>query len=320
MILFDERAREFYNCFKRVGDKMEKEVEPAMQSFLDFLQFERKLSKNTILSYEYNLKEFSLFLKSIQKTSLNCTQKEIELFLKRCYEKAAKTRAHYLTVLKSYYQFLLEEGSISKNPCELIVSPSIPKNLPHYLTMEEVDLILDIPLNNAYDYRNKAMLELLYATGMRISELIGLHLYDVDLNECLVRVHGKGDKDRIVPINNAAHDSLKVYIDEYRSTLLRHKPSVYLFINSRKGPISRQGFFKILKAICKEKKIEKNVSPHMLRHSFATHLLNNGADLRIVQELLGHSDISTTQIYTHISDEKKKHDYAYHPRNKKDGN
>lgn len=295
-------------------------IEVPMQSFLDFLQFERKLSKNTILSYEYNLKEFSIFLKSIHQTSLTCTQKDIEFFLKENYEKSAKTRAHYLTVLKSYYQFLLEEDKILKNPCELIVSPSIPKNLPHYLTLDEINSLLDIPLNNAYDYRNKAMLELLYATGMRISELIGLNIHDVDLNECLVRVHGKGDKDRIVPINRAAHDSLKIYIEEYRSHLLRNKPSVYLFINSRKGPISRQGFFKILKALCQAKKIKKNVSPHMFRHSFATHILNNGADLRIVQELLGHSDISTTQIYTHISNEKKRQDYQFHPRNKKDGN
>lgn len=295
-------------------------ISETMRLYLNYLQFERKLSKNTILSYENDLKIFSKFLEKRGSTDISCKCADIETFLKSIHEKNPRTRAHSLTVLKSYYQFLVEEEKILKNPCDEISSPSIPQKLPNYLTIEEVDQLFDIDLNTPYDYRNKAMLELLYATGMRISELITLRIQDVDFSSDFVHVLGKGDKDRIIPINNSAHVSLYQYYQEYRPLLLKNRECEYLFINNRMKGISRQGFFKILKALCIQKGIKKEVSPHVLRHSFATHLLNNGADLRIVQELLGHADISTTQIYTHISDEKKKRDYTYHPRNKKDEN
>lgn len=292
-------------------------IDEYMQNYLDYLQDERGLSKNTIASYENDLHTFHEYLK---KDSLNCTEEIIRTFLKEMNEKKATTASHYLTVLKSYYSFLVEEEKIQKNPCENFIAPKIEKKLPHYLTMEEVDKLLDIPLNNAYDYRNKAMLELLYATGMRVSEMINLKIQDIDFAEDFVHVEGKGDKTRIIPINDTSKEYLLKYMQEYRGCLLKNSSSEYIFINNRKTKITRQGFFKILKALCKEKHIEKEVSPHTLRHSFATHLLNNGADLRIVQELLGHSDISTTQIYTHISNEKKANDYQYHPRNKKEEN
>jgi integrase/recombinase XerD len=214
---------------------------------------------------------------------------------------------------------LIRENISSINPLENIKQPKIEKKLPSYLTVSEIDKLLDIPLNNAYDYRNKAMLELLYATGIRISELINLRISDIDFDNDFIRIVGKGNKERIVPFNDISKDYLLKYIEDYRKVLLKKKDSEYLFINNLSRQISRQGFFKILKEICSKQGINKNVSPHILRHSFATHLLNNGADLRIIQELLGHSDLSTTQIYTEVLNEKLKNDYnESHPRAKKE--
>ena len=160
------------------------------------------------------------------------------------------------------------------------------------------------------------MLETIYASGLRVSELVNLKINNLDFNECIIRIYGKGNKERIVPINDASKLALQIYINDYRSFLLKGKDSEYVFINNFGNKISRQGFFKILKKVCNENGINKHVSPHTLRHSFATHLLNNGADLRVIQELLGHSNLTTTQIYSHLSNEKIKEDYQNHPRNK----
>lgn len=301
-------------------------LENFMESYLNYLQFERKLSFNSLESYRYNLKAFCAFLNYKHMESFYCQRKDIEAFLLYSKEKSVTTRSHYLTCLRSYYQFLMEEGivyqgkKIESNPCDLIPLPATPKKIPQYLTIDEVDRLLDVQFSTPYDYRNKAMLELLYATGMRVSELTHLKIQDIDFDEDFVHVQGKGDKERIIPMNDTAKRFLLCYIREYRPLLLGEKSSEYLFINNRKTRISRQGFFKMIKSLCTLNGIEKDVHPHILRHSFATHLLNNGANLRVVQELLGHSDISTTQIYTHISDEKKKRDYEFHPRNKKEEN
>ena len=211
---------------------------------------------------------------------------------------------------------MLNENIISSNPCTNISSPKIPKKLPNYLTEEEVDRLLNITLKTPYDYRNKAMLETLYATGLRITELCNLKISDIDLNNCFLRVVGKGKKERIVPLTDLAIKYLNIYVKNYRNEILKEKDSEYLFISNIQKNISRQGFFKIIKSQMKIADIKKNVSPHVLRHSFATHLLKHGADLRIIQELLGHEDIQTTQIYAHLVNEKLKKDYEYHPRNK----
>ena len=232
---------------------------------------------------------------------------------------AEKSRAHYLTVIRNFYEFLVLEDLIDSNPCETVKSPKISSTLPHYLTEGEVNQLLNIDLKTHYDYRNKAMLELLYATGIRVSELINLKLTNIDLDEDLIRVLGKGSKERISPISDEAEKYLKIYIEEHRNFLLKNKDSEYIFINNFGNPISRQGFFKNLKQISKKQGIDKDISPHTLRHSYATHLLSHGADLRIIQELLGHSDIVTTQIYTHLLNEQLKKEYEYHPRAKKDG-
>ena len=284
--------------------------------YLDYLQFERKLSDNTLKSYRNDLKDFDIFFGSELK---DLSFSDIKKYLLSLKNESARTVAHYLTVINSFYTFLVNDGVIKENPCSNIESPKLPKKLPNYLTEDEIDKLLDIRLETMYDYRNKAMLELLYATGLRISELVNLKITDIDLHNCFVRVFGKGKKERIVPISDVAIKYLNIYISEYRNEILGNTISDYLFISNAKTNISRQAFFKILKKECKLKGIDKEVSPHVLRHSFATHLLKHGADLRIIQELLGHEDISTTQIYAHLVNEKLKSDYEYHPRNKMEG-
>lgn len=290
-----------------------------IEKYIDYLKYEKKLSDNTLKSYQNDLQIFAEFFNN--KNLTNLSVKDIHNFIDYLNKenKTATTIAHNMTVINSFYTFLNNEDSSIINPCTNISGPKLPQRLPHYLTEEEVDLLLDIKLNNAFDYRNKAMLELLYATGIRVSELINLKFVNLDLENDIVRVMGKGSKERIVPLGDIAIYHLKEYLDIYRKTLLKNKTSEYLFINNLGNPISRVGFFKIIKKLCSEKGIKKNVSPHILRHSFATHLLAHGADLRVIQEMLGHSDISTTQIYAHLINEKLKKDYEeFHPRSHKD--
>lgn len=299
---------------------MNKELPYGMQKFLDTLKYVNKLSKNTLISYEENLCVFREYLNNKDPYSLS--RQDIENFFIKERDKTDTTRAHYLTVINRFYIFSVEEGLTTYNPCEGIPLPKITKDLPKYLTYEEVNKILDIPLNTPYDYRTKAMLELLYATGMRISELLSLRFTNISLSENLVRVEGKGSKERIIPFNEISKKYLKLYIEEYRGYLIKKgKNYEELFLNNRGTPITRQGFFKILKTICLHAGIKKDVSPHTLRHSFATHLLSNGADLRVIQELLGHSDITTTQIYTHVTKEHEKEEYLKsHPRSQMNPN
>lgn len=284
--------------------------------FIDYLKFERKLSDNTICSYSNDLKDFDVFFKGDLK---DLQYKDLVKYIESISSLNSRTINHHITVINSLYNFLMDEGIIGQNPCVNLVSPKMEKKLPVYLTEEEIDNLLDLRLVTPYDYRNKAMFELLYATGLRISELVNLKITDVDLDNCFIRVFGKGKKERIVPVSEIALKYLVIYVKNYRNEILKTHVSDYLFISNCYKNISRQGFFKILKAECKRAGIEKNVSPHVLRHSFATHLLKHGADLRIIQELLGHEDISTTQIYAHLVNEKMKDDYKYHPRNEIDG-
>ena len=296
----------------------ENKLPEYMQKYIDTLQYERKLSKNTILSYQDNLKTFWEYI--APKDPLKVTKEDIEKFLKFEQEKKVTTKAHYFTVLQNFYLFCLYEGYTKINPCETIHMPKLPDKLPNYLTYEEVDRLLDMPLKTDYDYRTKAMLELLYATGMRVSELLSLRFSNIDLENTIVRVEGKGSKERIIPFNDTSKKYLELYLNFYRPKLIKPgKNYEELFLNNRGTPMTRQGLFKLLKQLCKELGIKKNVSPHILRHSFATHLLNAGADLRVIQEFLGHSSISTTQIYTHVSKEHIKTEYIEsHPRSKKE--
>ena len=278
--------------------------------YLEYLKYERRVSDNTVESYGENLKKLT---QNINKDILSLTTSDIRMILNNM-ETSPKTKAHYLSVLNSFYNYMIFNGVIKNNPCNGIKLPKLEKKLPNYLTIEEIDKLLDIKLIKPIDYRNKAMLEVLFATGTRISELINLTLNQIDYNECIIRVLGKGKKDRIIPIGNTAMEYLKLYINEYRRFIIKLKNSEYVFINKNGTKISRQGFFKILKKLVKEAGIEKDVSPHTLRHSFATYLLNNGADLRIIQELLGHENLVTTEIYSHLSNKKIEEDYQHHPR------
>lgn len=276
----------------------------------EYLITEYNTSKNTRDSYLYDLKELATFY---NKNIAYLKREDIQEYLRKLVNKKARTKAHYLTVFNSFYSFLVKENIIAINPCENIKMPKLEKKLPEYLSVEEVDKLLDIKTNTVYEKRNKAMLEMLYGTGVRISELINLTMSNIFLEDKMIKVFGKGSKERIIPINTYALDCLADYLQFGRSALLGTKTSEYVFISSRRTKITRQAFFKIIKKLCEEAGIKKNISPHILRHSFATHLLHNGADLRIVQELLGHSDISTTQIYTHLTNEKLENEYDKHP-------
>lgn len=283
--------------------------EKDVLSFLEYLKYERRLSVNTIDSYGENL---LLVSKYLNKNLINATRDDIKNFFDN-FDGDVKTKAHYLTVLNSFYKYLLFMGKCSINPCDGIKHPKLSKKLPEYLTSEEINKLFDIRLTKPIDYRNKAMLEVLYATGTRISELINLELNQIDFDECIIRVTGKGKKDRIIPIGDTAMDALKNYILNYRIFLVKTNDNNYVFLNKNGSKISRQGFFKILKGLAFDAGIKKDISPHTIRHSFATNLLNNGADLRIIQELLGHENLQTTEIYSHLTNKKIEDDYQNHP-------
>ena len=281
-----------------------------IEKYLDYLKYERKLSNNTVASYRYNLIKASEYFNNQDITYLN--EDDIRMFLYK-NEDSSRTKAHYLTALKTFYDYMVELEIIKVNPSINIKMPKLEKRLPKFLTEEEVNKLLDIKLMKPIDYRNKAMMEVLYATGVRISELLNLTLSNYSREEDLIKVMGKGKKERIIPLSDITMKYLDLYINEYRNFLLKEKSSEYIFVNYNGNKMSRQGFFKILKELCDKSGINKEISPHILRHSFATHLLNNGADLRIIQELLGHENISTTEIYSHVSNEKIQEDYKKHP-------
>ena len=297
-------------------------LEVAKSNFINYCEYEKGLSNNTQKSYHYELKDYLNFL--IQKRKKTDTteiiQEDIEAYLKDCYQRNedSKTVAHKLTTLNNFHQYLEKEEGEKNNPTEFIDRPKIKKTLPHCLNEKELNDLLDIPLHTPFDYRNKAMLELMYGTGVRVSELIQLSVYDIDFNNAILRVKGKGSKERLVPVGEYALSALKQYL-EVRHQLLKKKQCDALFLNSRGSAISRQGFFKNLKQLLKEKGLNTEISPHSLRHSFATQLLEHGADLRSIQIMLGHSDMATTKIYTHITNKKINHDYLEnHPRAKKE--
>ncbi len=293
--------------------KNEKIIDKSVDEYLTYLKYERKLSNNTYESYRYNLIKVGEYFNN--NNLLELSEDDIRMFLYKSKE-SSKTNAHYLTVLKSFYDYMLDLEKIKVNPCSNIKQPKLEKSLPKFLTVNEVDKLLNIDLKKPIDYRNKAMLEVLYATGMRISELLNLTLSNYNPEDGSIKVMGKGSKERYVPISDVAIKYLNLYLNKYRKYIIKNS-SDYIFVNYNGKKMSRQGFFKILKALCQKSGINKEISPHILRHSFATHLLNNGADLRIIQELLGHASISTTEIYSHISNKKIKEDYQKHPHYKK---
>lgn len=281
--------------------------------FMVYLELELNYSDHTIASYSNDLNRLSIYLG--KKNILKLSVRDIEKYLKTLSDLSPASISHAISSLRTFYNYYIKLGNISVNPMDSIRQPKLGSHLPDYLTIEEVDKLLTIHVNDGFTARNKAILELMYATGLRISEVVSLEFKNIDIEDCIVRVMGKGSKERIVPINDAAIDALNAYIKEYRTEMLIGNVHNYIFVNNHGKMMTRQGVFKMIKAECQKKGLDKNISPHTLRHTFATHLLENGADLRIIQELLGHSDISTTQIYTHLTNKKLHDDYKeYFPR------
>ncbi|MDQ0233587.1 site-specific tyrosine recombinase XerD [Metabacillus malikii] len=296
-------------------------MKDQIKDFIHYLIVERGLSNNTIISYERDLKSYMNYLiNSHQIDSFNIvTRLHIIQFLKSLKEagKSSKTIARHTASIRSFHQFLLREKQADQDPTVLIESPQLERKLPKILTLDEVERLLETPkLTSPFGYRDKAMLELLYATGIRVSEMIHLNVADIHLTMGFIRCYGKGNKERIIPIGRTASEVLTTYLEKGRAALIKGKaPTDALFVNHHGKRISRQGFWKNLKKIALEANVKKELTPHTLRHSFATHLLENGADLRAVQEMLGHADISTTQIYTHVTKTRLKDVYnQFHPR------
>lgn len=295
-------------------------IEDAIVDFIQYCLFEKGLTDQTVSSYQNDLDVYLSFLQDKNVFLVkDITSDYIKEFLKiRGNSESTSTVAHNLTVIKNFHKYLIKENIVKEDVSLFISRPKLQKRLPRALTVEEVDLLLDITLNTPFDYRNKAMLELMYGAGLRVSELVSLTLNQIDLENGLIRIMGKGRKEREIPIGEYGVYYLKLYLEHRGMLIKNHRTEDALFLNNHGKQITRQGFFKILKQLLLDKGLNPDVSPHTLRHSFATHLLSHGADLRSIQEMLGHSDISTTKIYTHVSDEKVEADYKkYHPREHK---
>ncbi|MCI6349359.1 MAG: tyrosine recombinase [Tenericutes bacterium] len=283
-----------------------------------FLKTEKKLGNNTIDSYILDIIKFYEWNNNSDITYMSKKQILEYISYLRSYLNEKSINRH-ISSLKGFYLYLVDNNIIRESPLEEIYSLKTKKTLPKYLSVEEVDRLLNINLKTPFDYRNKAMLEVMYATGLRVSELVGLCFSNIDFENSLIRVNGKGKKDRIVPLGEIAQYYLKIYINDYRSKLLNKNNYDFIFLNNHGKPISRQGFNFILNNIRKEVKIDKDITPHTLRHSFATHLLERGADIRSIQEMLGHENISTTNIYTYVVNNVLRENYdTYFPRAKKE--
>lgn len=295
-------------------NKNNKDILEKYQIYL--LTVKQKEEKTTVSSYIEDIYKYLEYMENNKiKTALNIEYQNITNYLKYLdnnnYETSSIIRK--IVSIKLFHKYLSEEYKI-KDISSKIINPRLRRKLPNILTIEEVDNLLDIKLNTPFDYRNKAMLELMYSSGLRVSELVDLKLNNIDLDNGYVRCLGKGKKERIIPIGEIAIEYLKKYINEYRNSMKKGYYTENVFLNNHGKNITRQGFFLIIKNIAKEKNIDKNITPHMLRHSFATHLLNNGANLRTIQEMLGHSSITTTQIYTNVSNDIIKENYELYKR------
>ncbi len=278
------------------------EIGNLFQRYLTFLSVERGLSPHTLEGYKRDLGDFVGYLSVVGEGPLMVSPRTFSGYLMHLASRglSPSTIRRRFSALRGFYVFVMEAGLISRDPTEDVDTPKTWKALPHVLDLSEVDRLLEAPQSQTpLGLRDRTMLELLYATGVRVSELVGLRLMDVDLEEGLVRLQGKGQKERVVPMGQEAIDWLKRYLQIRRE--MDKKGSPYLFLTTRGGSMTRQRFWQLVKGYARAVGITKRISPHTLRHSFATHLLERGADLRVIQELLGHADISTTQIYTHVA-------------------
>lgn len=288
-----------------------------LRDFLTYLSVEKGLSKNTIESYSIDLRKFQDFLLQKNKSFSSFTKTDVVDFIETLRSEGYSTSSicRYISSIKGLCKYLIIENIIKEDPSENLQTPKRWERLPKSLTISEIIsfLELDTPIDKPTMIRDSVMLELLYSSGLRVSELVSLKVEDINLEAGFIRVLGKGSKERIVPVNMRAIGRLKSYLRKERLEILKKRQSSYLFVTGRGRPLTRQRFWQAIKALGKKKGIE--LSPHTLRHSFATHLLEGGADLRSVQKMLGHSDISTTQIYTKVTTERLKKVYTkHHPR------
>lgn len=294
-----------------------------IKDFEYYLTNEKGSSKNTISSYLRDLNQYALFLEKYQEVTKpdQITRKHLENYMKTLKAKVtAKTQARKLTAIKSFHHFLLLEREINEDITLSFSAPKVEKSLPKVLSVDEVLRILkQVDIDKPMGLRNSALLELIYGSGLRVTELLDIKMEDIHLAHGYIMVHGKGNKERLVPISDMSMSTIRAYITKSRPKILGKEKTSYLFLNQTGSRLSRQGFFKLLKKLAHDANVETECSPHTLRHSFATHLLENGMDLRTLQTLLGHEDISTTQIYTHISQKRIKEIYHMaHPRAKED--
>ncbi len=292
--------------------------DPLIERFLDNLWAERGLSDNSLQSYRHDLLSLNDRLAEQGKTLTSASREDLLAVLAGEVRqgKSPRSISRYLSAYRQFYRWLVREGTIKADPVALIESPKTGRGLPKALTEDQVESLLAAPdTGTMLGMRDRAMLELMYATGLRVSELVGLELSNLNLNQGVIRVIGKGQKERLVPIGDEAHDSLNLYLSSGRPEILKGVQTDSVFVTTRKAGMTRQAFWYMVNRYAALCDISRKLSPHMLRHSFATHLLNHGADLRVVQLLLGHSDLSTTQIYTHIAREglKRMHE-THHPR------
>jgi integrase/recombinase XerD len=289
-----------------------------IDNYLDAIWMEKGLSQNSLDSYGRDLKAFAAWLEPQKLNLLVVSGQNLQWFLSHRFEQglSARTTARQLSCLRGFYRHLLRENRVQEDPTALVDNPKLGRPLPKSLTESDVEALLDAPdVDDCLGLRDRAMLEVLYATGLRVSELVGLKLHQVNLRQGVVRVFGKGSKERLVPLGDESMGWLEKYTREARPALLNQVQSDVLFPSTRAQQMTRQTFWHRLKRHVQKAGIDKPVSPHTLRHAFATHLLNHGADLRVVQLLLGHSDLSTTQIYTHIANSRMKALHAeHHPR------
>ena len=294
-------------------------MEELIQEFLNYIAVERGLAKNTIEAYARDLRQFDVYLQNTDiRNAEQVTAKTIVNYLKVLHQinMGAASVSRKLAAIKSFFHYAMRERRVRIDPSVTIDSPKLPQRLPKVLSAAEITQLLEQP--GAVDppgLRDRAMLEMLYATGVRVSELVSLTLLDLNLDMGYIRCFGKGSKERIVPLGDTAKSVLTKYLERGRPHIVKKAAENTLFLNQQGRKMTRQGFWLIIRAAAKRAGIEKTVTPHMLRHSFATHLLDNGADLRAVQEMLGHADITTTQIYTHVSRSRLKDVYnKTHPR------
>ncbi|MBR77786.1 MAG: tyrosine recombinase XerD [Flavobacteriales bacterium] len=298
------------------------ELDKSIKDFKSYLKIERSLSINSVDAYVRDIYKYSEYIKTNNISVLKTNLEDIRGFIKEINKIgiSARSQARFISSIKSFYKFLLIEGFISNSPAELLASPKIGVKIPTVLSIDEVNkLIKSIDLSSKHGERNRAIIETIYACGLRVTELINLKISNIFFKDNFLKIIGKGNKERLCPIANKTLSYLKIYIDEIRNhSIIKEKDSDIVFLNNRGSKLSRIMIFLLLKKYAEIAGIKKNISPHTLRHSFATHLIDGGADLRAIQEMLGHQSITTTEIYTHLDKEYLRSNIiSYHPRSNK---